>query len=67
MVQHVSDSWHNIIGSAGISAVQAYCESEGDLANSDEEHVDFAKHLLKRFGFLYRDSYSDNQKVRLVC
>lgn len=44
-----------------------YCNSEDDLANSDEERMEFAKHILERYRFLYRDAYSDKKEVRLVC
>ena len=66
MVQCLVDSWRNTIGSTGISVVLAFCESQDELANSDEECVEFAKELLLDFSFLYRDADDNNKKVCLL-
>lgn len=59
------DSWCNTIGSTGISVVLAFCESQNELANSDEERVQFAKELLENLRFLYWDANGDDKKVGL--
>jgi hypothetical protein len=40
-----------------------FCDSDKDLKNSDEEHVEFAKFYLDGLRFLYEDADGDNQKV----
>ena len=63
MVQCIADSWHNVIGSAGIMVLLAFCDSQEDLWNSDEEHMEFAKYFLKDLCFLYKDTDNDDKKV----
>ena len=63
MIQRLSDSWCNAIGSTGIAVVLAFCDSEEELANSDEERVEFAKYYLEGLRFLYRDTDGDDKKV----
>jgi hypothetical protein len=63
MVQWVTDSWCNVIGSAGIAILLVFCDSQDDLHNSDEEHVEFAKYYLKDLCFLYTDTDHDDKKV----
>jgi hypothetical protein len=62
-VQRLADSWRNVIGSTGISAVLAFCDSHSDLLDSDEQRVKFAKECLERYRFLYRDADDNNKKV----
>ena len=63
MVQRLMDSWRNVIGSAGITVLLAFCDSQEDLWNSDEERVEFAKFFLKDLCFLYRDTNYDDKNV----
>jgi hypothetical protein len=63
-VQCIADSWCNIIRSAGVAILLAFCDSQDDLHNSDEECVKFAKYYLKDLHFLYTDTDDDNKKVR---
>jgi hypothetical protein len=62
-VQRLADSWRNVIGSAGIAVLLAFCDSQEDLQNSDEERVEFAKYFLSDLRFLYRDADHDDKKV----
>ena len=57
------DSWHNVIGSAGIAILLVFCDSQDDLCSSDEEHVEFAKYYLEDLHFLYTDTDHDDKKV----
>jgi hypothetical protein len=66
-VQRVADSWHSAIGSAGITLLLSFCESEDDLKDSNEAHVKFAKKYLNGCCFMYWDTNSENKKVCLVC
>jgi len=62
-VQCLADSWRNAIRSTGIAAILAFCDSQEDLQDSDEEHVEFAKNYLKDLWFLYQDTDDDDKKV----
>lgn len=42
----------------------AFCDSQDDLRNSDEERMEFAKYYLKDLRFLYTDTDDDDKKVR---
>jgi hypothetical protein len=66
-VQRVADSWRSAIGSAGITLLLSFCESEDDLKDSDEARIKFAKKYLDGYRFMYRDTDSENKKVCLVC
>jgi hypothetical protein len=63
MVQRLLDSWRNVIASTGISVVLAFCDSQPDLIDSDEQRVQFATQYLDRCRFIYRDCDSDDEKV----
>jgi len=63
MIQCLVDLWCNIVGSAGISIILAFCDSDDDLWDSDEEHVEFAKYYLGDLHFLYQDPDGDDKKV----
>jgi len=73
MIQRLADSWRNIVGSAGISVVLVFCDSDDDLRDSDGERVEFAKYYLGDLRFLYRDADGDDKKVcdtedaRCIC
>ena len=45
-VQHLADSWCNIIGSTGLAVILAFCDSKPDLKGSDDEHINFAQYYL---------------------
>jgi hypothetical protein len=62
-IQRLADSWRATIGSTGIAIVMAFCDSHPDIAESDEDRVEFAKFYLENYRFLYRDSEGDNKKV----
>ena len=64
MVQHLADSWRNVIGSSGIAVILAFCDSQEELENSDEERVKFANFWLEGLRFLYRDTNDEDKKVR---
>jgi len=57
------DSWHNIIGSAGIAILLAFCDMQEDLRDSDEERIEFAKYYLEDLCFLYVNTDHDDKKV----
>jgi hypothetical protein len=61
--QRLSDSWCNVIGSAGIAVLLAFCDTQEILQDSDEERVEFAKYYLENLRFLYRESEHDDKKV----
>jgi len=63
MVQCLADSWQNAIGSTSITAILMFCDSQEDLQDSDEEHMEFAKNYLKDLRFLYQDADNDDKKV----
>ena len=63
-VQRLADSWRNLIGSAGIAILLAFCDSQDDLRNSDEGRMEFAKYYLKDLRFLYTDTDHNDKKVR---
>jgi hypothetical protein len=52
-VQRLADSWRNIIGSTGLAVVLAFCDSQPDLKDSDDERVNFANYYLDNLRFLY--------------
>jgi hypothetical protein len=62
-VQCLSDSWHNVIGSASIAVLLAFCDTQESLQGSDEECVKFAKYYLEDLRFLYQASEHDGKKV----
>jgi hypothetical protein len=62
-VQCLSDSWRNVIGSAGITVLLAFCDTQDSLQDSDEEHVEFAKYYLEDLRFSYQVSKHDDKKV----
>ena len=51
-IQHLADSWHNIIGSNGIVVLMAFFDDQPDLRNSDEGHINFTKFYLENIRFL---------------
>jgi len=53
MAQHLANSWQNAIGSMGIAAILMFCDSQEDLQDFDEEHMEFTKNYLKDLQFLY--------------
>ena len=59
-VQHLADSWRNIIGSNGIAVVLAFLDDEPELQDSD---VKFATFYLDKLHFLYRDFENEDRKV----
>ena len=63
MVQHIVDSWHNVIGSAGVAILLVFCDSQDDLRNSDEKCMEFTKYYLKDLCFLYTNTDDDDKKV----
>ena len=63
MVQCIVDSWCNIIRSAGVAILLAFCDSQDDLCNSDEECMEFTKYYLKDLCFLYTDTDDNDKKV----
>jgi hypothetical protein len=63
-IQRLSDSWRNAIGYAAVAAVLAYCDSDEDLATSDEERIQFATSQLKDLRFMYQDTEG---KTKDVC
>jgi len=64
--QRTSDSWRNTTGSTGIAVVLAYCNSNPDLKDSDENRQEFATHYLEHLRFLYTKSDGDNPLVRTL-
>jgi hypothetical protein len=67
MVQCLSDSWHNVIGSTSITVLLAFCDTQESLWDSDEEHVEFAKYYLEDLCFLYQVSEHNDKKVCDPC
>jgi hypothetical protein len=65
--QSLSDSWHSRIGSAAISIVNAFLESEKRASSftTDDSRQEFAKTMLEDFRFLYSDTESSNPKASL--
>jgi hypothetical protein len=59
----VSDSWRNTIGSTGIAVVLAYCNSNPDLKDSDENCKEFANCDLEHLRFMYQTAGGDDHKV----
>ena len=64
--QRTSDSWRNTVGSMGIAVPLAYCNSNPDLKDSDDNHQEFAAHYLEHLRFLYKTSDGDNSKVHTL-
>jgi hypothetical protein len=64
MAWHLSDLWHTAIGSIGILSVLAFCNTQDNLRDLDEQHVGLAIYFLNSFHFLYKDS--ENEKKRFV-
>jgi len=56
------DSWYNAIGSAAVTTVLGFCDSEDELVDSDENRVEFAKYHLENLRFLYRKADGDDNK-----
>lgn len=63
-VQRLADSWRNVIGSAGVAIVLAFCDAQDDLHDSDKERIAFAEYYLKDLRFLYTDTDDGDKKVR---
>ena len=61
--QRVSDSYRNTTGSTAISAILAYCNSNPDLKDDDDNRQEFAAYYLGHLRFLYKDSTGDDPKV----
>jgi hypothetical protein len=61
--QRTSDSFHNTVGSMGIAVPLAYCNSNPDLKDSDDNRQEFAAHYLKHLRFLYKRSDGNDPKV----
>ncbi|KAI0248045.1 hypothetical protein BJV78DRAFT_850438 [Lactifluus subvellereus] len=61
-VQRVSDSWRRTIGSTAIAIVLAFCNSNPDLKDSDEERQEFATYYLEHLRFVYENSDGDDPK-----
>ena len=62
-VQRTSNSWRNTTGSTGIAVTLAYCNSNPDLKDSDDNRQEFAAHYLEHLRFLYKKSDGDDPKV----
>jgi CRISPR/Cas system CMR-associated protein Cmr5 small subunit len=61
----VSDSWRSIIGSAGLSVVNAFFESKEDTM-TDEEWKTMAADGLENLKFLYSNTEFANSKVHFI-
>jgi len=67
-VQHLADSWRNVIGSTGIAIILAFFDSQENLQDSDHECQEFTTYYLEDLHFLYRNSSHDNKKVHnYIC
>jgi len=64
--QRTSDSFRNTVGSMGIAVPLAYCNSNPDLKDSDDNRQEFAAHYLEHLRFLYKRSDGDDPKVRTL-
>src|ERR1700683_2168678 len=62
-VQRTSNSWRNTTGSTGIAVTLAYCNSNPDLKDSDDNCQEFAAHYLEHLHLLYKKSDGDDPKV----
>jgi hypothetical protein len=62
-VQRIADSYRSAIGSAAISILTAYFESQDELKDSDENRQEFAKYALDNLRFLYRRGDGDDKTV----
>ena len=62
-MQRVSDSWRNTIGSAAIAIILAFCNSNTDLKDSDDNRKEFAEYFLENLRFLYKKPDGDDPKV----
>ena len=65
-VQCTSDSWCNTTGSTGVAVILAYCYSNPDLRDSDENRQEFAAFYLQHLRFLYKKSGGDDPAVRTL-
>jgi hypothetical protein len=65
-LQHIADSSHSTTGSSGIAITVAYCKSQEDLKDSDENRVEFAKYALDKLRFCYQRADGDHKKVCIV-
>lgn len=64
--QRTSDSFRNTVGSMGITVPLAYCNSNPDLKDSDDNRQEFAAHYLEHLRFLYKRSDGDDPKLRTL-
>ena len=62
-MQCISDSWRNTVGSAAIAIILAYCNSDAELKDSDDNRKEFAEHYLENLHFLYKKPDGDDPKV----
>jgi hypothetical protein len=63
--QRASDSLRNPVGSTAIAIILAYCNSNLDLKDSDDNRQEFAAYYLEHLRFLYRKSDDDNPEVSI--
>jgi hypothetical protein len=66
IMQHVSDSWRNLISSAAIAVVLAFCNTNPNLQDSNKNCQLFASEYLKHLCFLYKVSDGDDVNVCIV-
>jgi hypothetical protein len=62
-VQRCADSWRRIIGSAGISNLLAFFDSQEHLRDSDKARQVFAENYMEQFRFLYDDCSGEDETV----
>jgi hypothetical protein len=60
-LQRLADSWRSSIGSAALSILIAYFESQDDLRDSDESRAEFADHALDKLRFCYKKADGDEE------
>ncbi|KAH9022634.1 hypothetical protein EDB85DRAFT_1895159 [Lactarius pseudohatsudake] len=61
-VQHLADSWRNIIGSSGVAVLLTYFESDVTLRDSDTGRQGFASYHLADLRFAYKQSNIEDKK-----
>jgi hypothetical protein len=68
-LQRLSDSWRCSIGSAALSILIAYFESDDNIRDSDEGRNAFAQYALDKLRFCFKKAIGEDEDVSvyLAC
>lgn len=64
-MQRLADSWRSSIGSAALSVLIAYFESQEDLKDSDDNRAEFAEYALDKLRFCYKKADGNDEEVSI--